>query len=330
MLNNAPANLNVLLLLSYDQKPAPDEEIIALESECSNVGHVYFATTRNIGTLSAGAEVAFYADGQDNFSLLATAEFDRFLSIDDREGREILSRHTIYGAKQPERMRGFVRLKGLKLWPGGTSVDTLNGWLADGDRLTLENLPQGHAAASIYYMKPDSHRCISIEAKLELSQAKCAELEDKYADTRRLWDREVRWKERIHRKAIADLRNQTLEGKRPSGGGRVQLKRTIEYLLNLTCPNIRLNKDSIDCMVRNYDECPSLFKRLMILNNDPLLYKGIPGGKAIQGSKKGWFRARFGDDLGRMYYRRVLKGRDAIVEVRISQKDEQSRDLDNL
>src|SRR5487761_405536 len=292
MPDEASPGVNVLLLLSYDQQPAPDEEIIALENGCREAGHVDVATSRNISTLSAGAEVAFYSDGQDNFGLLAKAEFDRFFSIDDRDGREILSRHTLFGTKQPKRMRGFVRLKGLELCPGGTSVATLNGWLADGNRLTLDNLPQGHARTSVYYVK--SFGGISTLARLELSEAKCAELEDKYADTRQLWNNELKSQERIYRNALADMREKT-----PSGGGRGHAKRMIKLFVDVTCPNIRLLKDSLDCIVRNYDECPSLIRRLMSLNNDPLLSKGLVGGKPLHGSNKGWFRARFGDNLGR-------------------------------
>ena len=70
-------SLNVLLLLSYDQEPSPDEELLALEEACKSArdGEVYFATTRNLSALRDGAELAFHGDARDEHRLLATATF---------------------------------------------------------------------------------------------------------------------------------------------------------------------------------------------------------------------------------------------------------------
>jgi hypothetical protein len=283
--------------------------------------------------LSPGAEVAFYADGPDNRALLATGTFAGFVGLEESEGAPLFKRGSIYRTSQPERIRGFARLTSLRLWPSGTPVDVLDGWLASGDRLAEDTLPTGHAAASIYYMRNSVHHGISAEEKLALSEAKCAELEDKYADVRKLWEQDHRLQKRNQERALADLESDFEEEirarRKPSGGRHGQVVKTLRRVLEHAFPRLRLIRDSAECVILNYNDCPSLVDDLATLNNDPLHLAGLSRAKQVKGSP-GLFEVRFGDNLGRLYYRRVESDGQVLVHVLVSQKDEQSLDIESL
>lgn len=319
--------LNVLLLLSYEQQPAPDEEVLVLEAACEQHGEVFFASTRNLSSLDEAGEVAFYADGQDSLGVLATAKFRGFLPIGSAEASRALSKHILYGARQPQRMRGLVRLSEFKTCAGGVTIGDLSGWMADGSRLTLETLPSGHAATSVYYVKHSGPTSLSGDLQARLWRAKCLELEDKYADTRTLWDRDVRRLRRVHAEAmerVYETHDEMTANNHIKRGG---LWKNAALTLQSIFPNLRFLQDSVEVLFTNYPRSQSIMQRLSELNDDPMLSRGLRDGKALQGLKK-WFEARAGDNLGRLYYRAVGVGRDAFVAVLLSQKDEQSRDVE--
>jgi hypothetical protein len=323
--------LNVLLLLSYDQLPPPDEELSELVDACAKDGEVYFATTRNISSLMDGAEVAFYADGPDKHAVLATATFRSFMPIESAEATSVLASHPLYGSRHPNRMRGLARLSSLVLRDAGTTIDSLGGWIVDGRRLSRDGLPSGHAGASVYYVKRIDGGGPSVADRLRLAQSKSAELEDKYADTRRLWNQEVARRKELHKLETKELRA-LIRSKTPTsqpaqvGGRGGKLANLLILSYQAIFPSVRILKDGAETLLDHYTESRSLVERLAQLNADPMLKDGLRGGKAVV-SASGWFEARFGDDLGRLYYRRVGAGREARVVVLVSQKNRQDRDV---
>lgn len=320
--------LNVLLLLSHDQVPLPGDELVDLEDACrtSADGLAYFATTRSLQSLLPGAEVAFYADGPDKFRLLATAEFQDFLPIESALAESILDRHALYGSRQLKRMRGLAILKNAALRPAGSSIDRLGGWLADGSRLSLSNLSTGHRRSSVYYMKTPDRRGPSIPDRLRLARAKVEELEDKYADTRSLIDREATRHRQVVEEKNRELRALLTEDERTSAGRAGQLSNLLLLSYRELFPSLRFLRHSAETLLTHYSHSRSIVTRLTRLNADPMLASGLHDGKALVGAH-GWAEARFGDDLGRLYYRRVGSGRDVRVLVLISLKTRQERDV---
>lgn len=318
------SRINVLLFLSYDQQPPPDMEMVELADICLRRGEVYFATTRNVSEVSEGAEVAFYADGREDFSVLATAEFIRFIPKEDEESKSILSRHDLYGAKSPKRMRGFVHLRRLQLV--SESLDDLNGWLADGRALKRALISTQEPEASIYYVKRSdpapSEVGIDTNDQLRLWQAKCWELEDKYVVTRQLWEEDI---DRI----IRDYRSQLDEAlSKRSGavkGGPKRAAKIVTHLMKGAFPDIQLLPDSAEAIVLNYAKSDSLFQCLRDLQREGEMRSAKP----VQGLSKCYER-RFGDNLGRIYYRRTPHGNGPFYQVLISQKDTQKRDIEYL
>jgi len=323
--------LNVLLLLSYDQEPNPDEELLALEEACKNTrdGEVYFATTRDLSSLRDGGEVAFHGDGRDEHRLLATATFRAFIPFESKKAVSILANDRLYGTRHPRRLRGFVRLSQLQNLRAGTLVDSLGGWLSDGQRLTTSRVPSGHARASVYYVKGTGSRGPALEDRLRLSQAKAAELEDKYADTRRLWDEDVARQQRRHKlemvelEALIDAEIQAAPPSRP-GGRAGNLANLLALWYEALFPSLRLLPGSAEALLEDYTHSRSFSQAFKHLNEDPTLRTPLRGSKALAAAS-GWFRARLGNDLGRLYYRSVRTGRDFRVDVLVSQKDEQDR-----
>lgn len=323
--------LNVLLLLSHDQLPPPDEELASLDDACkaSQDGSAHLATTRSLRALASGAEIAFYVDGQDRFRLLATAEFDRFIPIESSEAESILDQNALYGARQLKRMRGLVQLRGVHLRRAGSTLESLNGWMADGVRLSLSNIPAGHRRSSVYYVKTQDSRGPSLQDRIRLYQAKVEELEDKYDDTRGLMDRASAQQAQVLDEKNRQIRSLMAAEERGTGGRSGQLSLVLLNTYRELFPNLRFLDDSASTLLKHYARHRSIVARLAVLNSDPMLALGLRDGKALVGVH-GWFEARFGDSLGRLYYRRVGTGRDIRVVVLISLKTWQERDVRRL
>ena len=83
-------NINILLFLSHEQQPPPEEEMSKLAEIYKRNKETFFATTRNISALSRGAEVAFYAAHKGHYSVLATAKFVKFIPYDDKDYNSLL------------------------------------------------------------------------------------------------------------------------------------------------------------------------------------------------------------------------------------------------
>jgi len=323
--------INVLLLLSFQEQPPPDEEMVALHDECRSKGEAYFATTRNISALDRGSEVAFYADGQEGGRLMATAEFCEFTRFDSVAGAKILEEHKLYGSGHPARIRGFIRLRHLELARQRAAISSLNGVVASRRILTSATILDMGTAASVYYVKAANGDAVTDAEVITLLAAKCAELEDKYRDTRSRWEAD-RSKARELSERIRDLGelHQELQSRSPrvtGFGGRHKHVRSLgEGLLASVLPNIRLLKDSLEMVIENYYRSRKLMDDLRSLNDDPLLRLRRTTAKALQGVK-GWFEIRFGDNLGRLYYRSCVGEGNPFVEVLISHKDEQTKDI---
>lgn len=324
-----PRPLNVLLLLSYGEQPPPWDELSALSDACreSPTGEAYFATTRNVSSLHPGADVAFYVDGPDHHFVLAAGVFEEFISIDSAEGRRLQRRHTLYGITSPSRMRGLIRLSQVALQPQSTLVDSLGGWLADGRRLSYDTLPQGHAGASVYYVKTGDPAGPSLGDRLRLSDAKVFELEDKYADTRKLMETARVQRDRDQVRSARTI-GTLLDEEKVSGRAR-KLADVLRLSYQSVFPNLRLIPRSAYTLVTAYTESRSLVERLSKLNAERETVGGLRDAEQLAGAP-GWFESRFGDDIGRLYYRRIGAGRDTRVLVLVSRKSRQGRDVDYL
>ncbi|MFP6871367.1 MAG: hypothetical protein VCE91_18905, partial [Nitrospinota bacterium] len=170
--------------------------------------------------VSKGGEVSFYADGEEDFSVLATAHFLRFIPNEDPESESIRSHHELYRLNPPDRMRRFVHLKNLKLADNGMRLDNLNGWLASGEALKLDGISREQPEASIYYIKNPNKPGIELSDQVRLSEAKCLELSDKYKATRELWDKDIDRVSRDHIIQLEEERNKQSGEKRTSSKKR--------------------------------------------------------------------------------------------------------------
>lgn len=330
--SSAP-RLNVLLLLSYDQMPPPDEEVLTLSDECRKKGEVYFATTRHLGSLEPGSQVSFHGDSQDEGRLLAVAEFIEFIPLESGKADRILEDHVLYGAQQPSRMRGFIRLKKFRLASANDSLAGLGGYLHDGRSLDADGISYGYQGASLYYVVLKGDGVVPAESTVRLLEAKVRELEDKYAFTREAWARDQERLLESFQHQAAEIRN--FQGRvEPAGeersrkvSGRTRQLRTLaESLFNTTFPDVEFLRDSIEQILFEYAGSRTLMRNLLTLNDNPRLSRLLPGGKSLQGAK-GWQRARFGDNLGRLYYRTIGRGSDVKVQCLVSRKTSQPRDV---
>jgi hypothetical protein len=322
MTNTHEPLINVALLLSSEEKPKPDKEVIELYDICQRDGEVSFAVTRNISHLDRGSEVVFLAYDQEMLSVLATAQFVEFVDVNSDAGRSLLEKGAYYHDRHPRRLRGFSRLNHFCLCADSMRLDDLNGWLGNGCRLTTAALALKRKPASIYYVKAPESDGISDSIRCRLLEAKCEELEDKYIHTRELWEQDI---ERA-RKRADDVIKAADAGYRKFSGGRKELNKVLKSAYEVLLPSIDFLRDSIDVMHTQMRDSKSLLKALKRLNQDPELRNGLRNGKAVAGAR-GWFRVRLVDNLGRLYYRSAKNGYETRVEILISQKDEQKLDI---
>lgn len=342
--------INALLLLSYSQQPCPDDEVIQLHELCATKGEVWFAATRNVSAVSEEAEIAFYADSREEFAVLATAKFAGFVPLETAQAESILSSHEIYGSRCPERMRGFIKLREFKLADKGTQVDDLCGWMANGRRLIKASISASAPDPSIYYIKADVGEFdLGVRNQSRLWQAKCDELTDKYNATREdlsfhlsnaLTEYQKQLSEVIierdeaivERDKVARARDDALAQRDEAvfnqssrvGGNPKRAARIVRHMMNAVFPGIELEGDSAEVIVLNYNRSDSLFSLLAALRDEG----HIRGAIKIKDIPDLW-EAKFGDNLGRLYFRQVRRQGKLIIKVLISQRDEQARDLRN-
>ena len=109
--------LNLLLILSSEQKPEPEKEVISLRGIHEDIGSVYFATTRYVQDLTRGkSEVALYGDEKLNYRLLARSRFLGFVPQEDPKADEILRSGSLYSeSERPDTFRGFLHLGDFRL-----------------------------------------------------------------------------------------------------------------------------------------------------------------------------------------------------------------------
>jgi hypothetical protein len=155
--------LNVLLMLSSRQSPAPEVEIDHhLEALARGEPQAYLATTRVLTDLVPGeGAVAFYGDSHMNNKFLGIGRFDGYLPISSIRAAELLRTHPLYSTGGvPTGLRGFVILSKLRKPKQGETLDKLADpkslapgarLRAGGKKLNLENIPPGPARTAVYF-----------------------------------------------------------------------------------------------------------------------------------------------------------------------------------
>ena len=137
----SPRPLNVLLLLSSEQKPEPIEQIDVLEQESNKNpdGVTHFVTTRRCAeSLTPGeSTVAFFGDHAEKYKLLGKAIFLGWFEKESEEWNEVLHNHPLYRRGNiPDTATLLLKLKDVCRISDG-EIEDLNGVLDDGSSLTF-------------------------------------------------------------------------------------------------------------------------------------------------------------------------------------------------
>ena len=147
---------NILLMLSTQEPPHPRDEVKWHDANCKETGHTYVITTRDL----AGEEyetVAFFGDASLGNQVLATAHFEKFISVVGPEGAGIGAEHGLYrNGNAPRRSKGFIEVKDFQLAPENADLRSLKGELTDGSELTVANLPGNQHRVEVIYRSRQS------------------------------------------------------------------------------------------------------------------------------------------------------------------------------
>ena len=137
--------LNVLLMLSSRQAPAPKAEIDHhIDAWASNKSPVYMATTRVLAELVPGeSAVAFYGDSQMGNEFLGVGRFEGYLPGMSLRAAELLKSHGLYSTNGvPHGLRGFVILSHIRKPKRGETLTSLSGRLRRRQGVESEEYPR--------------------------------------------------------------------------------------------------------------------------------------------------------------------------------------------
>lgn len=334
--------INLLLILSSKQLPAPIYEVEQLAKLAYQKSTVLFATTRFVNGLIPGtSKITLYGDEELKHNLLATGIFEEFITLNSPEGESIANSDPLYEKEYPITLKGFIRLSLFELFPDNESIDSLNALLETGEFLKSdhpifeeEEIPFGRQKNSIYYIEDRTGSGkVSASEQINLLECKRRELEDKVHQLASFWQITEDRRRSLKLESEQDLDElfAEIEKLKQNQNQRVDERliiKIIAKLIRFFYPSIEFIQGSVETLVNRYHAPENVMKLLSDLNTDFQRAKSNRPTKKIQGTKN-WYEYSAKKDC-RVYFRRMYKSGQCHPHVYISEKKRQKQDIQLL